>query len=168
NYGDSPITKGLKRTMTFFPLAQTVSPADQSKPDSQVTELLKTSGSSFTTPKLTHEVSYNPKTDMKGPLSLGVAASKNVSYKTARLVVIGDSDFASNEAIGQSSNGDLFYNAVDWLASDQNLISIRPKTAKARNVTLTDSQATALRWADIFALPGVVLVFGLAIWWKRR
>ncbi|MGH9688996.1 MAG: GldG family protein [Candidatus Acidiferrales bacterium] len=168
DYGDSPITKGLQRTMTFFPLAQTVSAADQSKPDPQITELLKTSGSSFTTPKLAHEVSFDPKTDTRGPLSLGVAATRKEESKTARLVVIGDSDFASNEAIGQSSNGDLFYNAVDWLASDQNLISIRPKTTASRNVSLTDSQAMALRWADIFALPGIVLIFGLAIWWKRR
>jgi ABC-type uncharacterized transport system involved in gliding motility auxiliary subunit len=168
DYGESAITKGLQRTMTFFPLAQTVTPADQSKLDPQVTELLKTSGSSFTTPKLAREVSYNPKTDMKGPLSLGVSAEKKVGDKTARLVVIGDSDFASNEAIGQSSNGDLFFNAVDWLASDQNLISIRPKTAKARNVNLTESQSMALRWAGIIGLPGIVLVFGIAIWWKRR
>jgi len=168
NYGDSPITKGLQHTMTFFPLAQTVTPADQSKLDPQITELLKTSGSSFTTPKLAREVSYDPKTDMKGPLSLGVAAEKKVGDKTARLVVIGDSDFASNEAIGQSSNGDLFFNAIDWLASDQNLISIRPKVAKSRNVTLTDSQAAALRWADIFGLPGIVLIVGFAMWWKRR
>lgn len=168
DYGNSPITKGLQRTMTFFPLAQTVMPADPSKSDPQITELLKTSSSSFTTPKLASEVSYNPKTDMKGPLSLGVSAEKKVGDKTARLVVIGDSDFASNEAIGQSSNGDLFFNAIDWLASDQNLISIRPKVATSRNVNLTDSQATTLRWADIFALPGIVLVVGIAIWWKRR
>jgi ABC-type uncharacterized transport system involved in gliding motility auxiliary subunit len=168
DYGDSPITKTLQRTMTFFPLAQTVMPADPSKPDPQITELLKTSSSSFTTPKLAREVSYDPKTDMKGPLSLGVSAEKKVDDKTARLVVIGDSDFASNEAIGQSSNGDLFFNAVDWLASDQNLISIRPKVAKSRNVNLTESQETALRWADIFALPGIVLFLGIAIWWKRR
>jgi ABC-type uncharacterized transport system involved in gliding motility auxiliary subunit len=168
DYGNSPITKGLQRTMTFFPLAQTVSIADESKTEPQDVELLKTSGSSFTTPKLAREISYNPKTDSRGPLSLGVAASKKVGDKTARLVVLGDSDFASNEAIGRSSNGDLLFNAVDWLASDQNLISIRPKSVANRHVNLTDSQAMALRWADIVALPGIVLFLGLAIWWKRR
>ncbi len=168
DYGDSPITKGLQRTMTFFPLARTVSVADKSQPEPQAVELLKTSGRSFTTPKLAREVSYDPKTDSMGPLSLGVAASKKVGKKSARLVVIGDSDFASNEAIGQSSNGDLFLNSVDWLAADQTLISIRPKSTTNRHVNLTDSQAIALRWADIFALPGVVLIFGAAIWWKRR
>jgi gliding motility-associatede transport system auxiliary component len=168
DYGDSPITKGLERTMSFFPLARTVSIADKSKLDPQAVELLKTSGRSFTTPKLADKISYDPKTDAIGPLSLGVAASKKVDNKTARLVVVGDSDFASNEAIGQSSNGDLFYNMIDWLAADQNLISIRPKSATNRRVNLTDAQAVGLRWADLFALPGIVLLVGIAIWWKRR
>lgn len=168
DYGVSPITKGLQRTMTFFPLARTVSIADESKPEPHAVELLKTSARSFTTPKLAREVSYDPKTDSMGPLSLGVAASKKEGDKTARLVVIGDSDFASNEAIGQSSNGDLFFNSIDWLAADQNLISIRPKSTTNRHVNLTQSQALGLRWADIFALPGVVLILGIAIWWKRR
>ena len=168
DYGDSPITKTLQRTMTFFPLAQTVTPADQSKLDPQITELLKTSNSSFTTPKLAREVSYDPKTDSMGPLSLGVAASKKVGSKTARLVAIGNSSFASNEVFGQSSNGDLFLNSVDWLTADQNLISIRPKSPTNRTVNLTESGQKALSWADIFGLPGVVLLVGIAIWWKRR
>lgn len=168
DYGDSPITKELQRTMTFFPLAQTVTKADPSKFDSQITDLLKTSGSSFTTPKLASEVRYDAKTDMKGPLTLGVAAEKKFGDKTARLVVIGDSDFASNAYIGEQSNGNLFLNTIDWLASDQNLISIRPKTATNRNVTLTQAQMIGLHWIDFFTLPGVVLIIGLAIWWRRR
>jgi gliding motility-associatede transport system auxiliary component len=168
DYGNSPITKTLQRTMTFFPLARTVSIADSSKPVPQAVELLKTSPRSFTTPKLASEVSYNPKTDSMGPLSLGVAASKKVGTKTARLVAIGNSNFASNEAFGQSSNGDLFLNSVDWLTADQNLISIRPKSPTNRSINLTLSDQKILGWADIFALPGAVLIVGIAIWWKRR
>ncbi|MGC2334067.1 MAG: GldG family protein, partial [Candidatus Acidiferrales bacterium] len=48
NYGDSPITQTLQRTMTFFPLARTVSIADKSKLEPQDTELLMTSQQSFT------------------------------------------------------------------------------------------------------------------------
>lgn len=167
NYGDSPITKTLQRTMTFFPLARTVSIADKSKIDPMDTELLMTSQQSFTTPKLEHEVSYNPKTDTMGPLSLGVAASDPDS-KNARLVVIGDSDYASNEAIGQTSNGDLFFNSVDWLAQDENLISIRPKSAANRRIVLTQGQSIGLEWFELFLLPGFVIILGISIWWKRR
>jgi len=167
NYGDSPITKTLQRTMTFFPLARTVSIADKSKIEPMDTELLMTSQQSFTTPKLKDEVSYDPKTDTMGPLSLGVAASDPDS-KNARLVVIGDSDFASNEAIGQTSNGDLFLNAIDWLAQDENLISIRPKSPTNRRIVLTQGQSVGLEWFEIFLLPAFVIILGISIWWKRR
>jgi gliding motility-associatede transport system auxiliary component len=167
SYGDSPITKGLQRTMTFFPLARTVSIADKSTFEPQDTELLMTSQQSFTTPKIEHEVSYNPKTDKMGPLSLGVAADRT-GEKDARLVVIGDSDFASNQVIDQASNGDLFFNAIDWLAQDENLISIRPKSPTSRRIVLTEGQSVGLEWFELFLLPGFVVILGISIWWRRR
>ncbi len=168
-YGDSPITKSLQRQMTYFPIARTVSIADKSKPDPEAVELLKTSPQSFTKVKLEHTVKYDPKTDTLGPLSLGVAASRKVDDKSARLVVIGDSDFATNQVLGgPGSDSDLFLNSINWLAQDENLISIRPKPETSRHITLTVAQATALAWIDRFFLPGLVIIVGISIWWKRR
>jgi ABC-type uncharacterized transport system involved in gliding motility auxiliary subunit len=65
-------------------------------------------------------------------------------------------------------NGDLFYNTINWLAQDENLISIRPKSITNRRVTLTEGQASGLRWLDMIFLPGLVIVSGIYIWWKRR
>jgi ABC-type uncharacterized transport system involved in gliding motility auxiliary subunit len=166
DYGDSPITRTLARHMTFYPLARTVSIADKAKSVPLDVELLKTSERSFTTPKLEHEVKYDAKTDQMGPLSLAVAGSND--EQKSRLVVIGDSDFASNQAVGQASNGDLFYNTIDWLAQDENLISIRPKAPTSRQVTLTLAQRAGLQWLDLIFLPGIVILTGVAIWWKRR
>ncbi len=45
----------------------------------------------------------------------------------ARLVVFGDSDFASNTYLGLSGNNDLFLNAVSWMAEEADLIAIRAK-----------------------------------------
>lgn len=168
DYGDSPITKNLAQGMTFFDLARTVSLADKSKSDPQAVELLKTSPRSFTIPKMEKEVTYDPKTDTLGPLSLGVAASREVGDKSARIVVIGDSDYASNQWINSQHNGDLFYNTIDWLAQDENQISIRPKQPTDRRVTLTAAQATLLRWLDLLFLPGIVLISGIYVWWKHR
>jgi len=169
DYGDSPVTKTLQGGMTFFPLARTASIADKAKADPQAVELLKTSARSFTIPNLKQkEVTFDPKTDTAGPLSLGVAADRGSGDNTERLVVIGDSDFAENQWVSQQHNGDLFFNAVDWLAQDENLISIRPKAATNRRVTLTAAQATVLRWLDLLFLPGIVILAGITIWWKRR
>jgi len=170
DFGDSPITKGFTRSATFFPMARTASIADKSKSIPEMVDLLKTSDRSFTIPNLPkgNKISFDPKTDTRGPLSLGVSGSRKVGEKNARLVVIGNSQFAMNPYISQLRNGDLFYNAIDWLAADENLISIRPKAATNRQVNLTEGQASALKWLDLVFLPGLVIFAGIMIWWKRR
>ena len=45
----------------------------------------------------------------------------------ASLVVIGDSDFASNEHFDSAGNGDLFLNSANFLVGDVSLINIRPR-----------------------------------------
>jgi len=168
-YGSSPITKGFTGGMTYFPLARTVSIADTSKTDPEAVELLKTSPRSFTTPNLKEKkITYNPKTDTLGPLSLAVEANRKAGDKTERLVVIGDSDFASNRAVNDYRNGDLFYNTINWLAQDENLISIRPKSPANRRVNMTTGQEAALHWLDLVFFPGAVILSGVFIWWERR
>ncbi len=166
DYGDSPITKNLQGGMTFFELARTVSVADKAKSDPQAVELLKTSDRSFTLPKFTREVKLDPKT--AASVSLGVAASRSAGDKGVRLVVIGNSAFAENQWLGLQHNGDLFFNTIDWLAQDENLISIRPKPATARRITLTEAQMAVLQWFELLFLPGFVILVGVSIWWKHR
>ncbi|HXZ13110.1 MAG TPA: Gldg family protein [Candidatus Sulfotelmatobacter sp.] len=171
DYGPSPITKDFGRTMTLFPVARTVTVADKSKAQPQTVELLKTSVRSFTIPGIKpgqEKVSFDPKTGSVGPLTLGVSADRKEGEKDARLVVIGNSGFAANQWLSQQRNGDLFFNTINWLVQDENLISIRPKTQLNRRVNLTAGQASALKWLDLVLLPGVVILSGVYIWWKRR
>lgn len=169
DYGDSPIVRNFNNSMTFFPLARTVSIADTSKPNPVSVELLKTSAASFTVPNLGNgTVRYDPKTDQRGPLPLGVAAEKKSGSTDARLVVIGNSQFATNHWVGQQRNGDLFFNAINWLTEEENLISIRPKEAANRRVTLTEAQQRELSWFSMVFLPLIVIIGGIYIWVKRR
>jgi ABC-type uncharacterized transport system involved in gliding motility auxiliary subunit len=169
DYGDSPITKGFRGTMTIFPLARTVGIADQSKASPDEIELLKTTARSWATPKITGKtVSFDPKRDTQGPLSLGVAVDRKEGKQTARLVVIGNSVFATNRWVGEQRNGDLFYNSISWLAQDEGLISIRPKSPTNRRVTMTASQQRTLMWISLFILPGIIVIGGIWVWWRRR
>ena len=171
DFGNSPITKGFSGSVAFFPLARTVSIANPSQPTPTDVELLKTSARSFTIPKLEKgqkELKFDEKTDKLGPLSLGVSAEKKADAHTARLVVIGNSQYAQNSLITQQRNGDLFYNSVNWLAQDENMMSIRPKSSTSRSVTLTETQIALLKWIDMIFIPGIVLISGIYIWFKRR
>ncbi|HLV00294.1 MAG TPA: Gldg family protein [Acidobacteriota bacterium] len=86
----------------------------------------------------------------------------------ARLVVIGDSDFATNGYFRSSVNGDLFLNAVSWLAQDTDLISIRPKDPENRTITLTASQSRLIFWATVIFFPLATLFLGVSVWYRRR
>jgi ABC-type uncharacterized transport system involved in gliding motility auxiliary subunit len=169
NYGAHTITKNFSRTMTIFPLARSVKSGEKSQPEEQETELLRTSPESWAETELKgNTAKFDEGKDTKGPISLGVAASKKVGEKEARLVVIGDSDFATNRYLGAQGNGDLFFNAVNWLAQDEELISIRPKSPANRRVNLTRSQQNMFFWFSIVFLPGAAVAAGAIIWWKRR
>jgi ABC-type uncharacterized transport system involved in gliding motility auxiliary subunit len=166
-YGSHPITKDFGRqAMTFYPLARSVT--GESKGDITVTELLKTSEASFGETELQgNEAKFDEGKDNKGPLTLGVAASKKVGDKEARLVVIGDSDFASNAYQRSAANADLFVNSINWLAQEEDLISIRPKSQTDRKVELTPAANNILFWLTLL-MPLAVIGAGIQIWWKRR
>ena len=71
-----------------------------------------------------------------------------------RVVVVGDSDFAANGVLGIQGNRDLFMNTVGWLSQQENLISIRPKEADDRRITLTATQQTNIAWLSLLIIPG--------------
>ncbi len=85
-----------------------------------------------------------------------------------RLVVIGDSDFASNQLLDAYRNRDLFVNAVDWLAGDVQAISVRPNRSRASRLALSAEQFSRLRYLSLFVLPEAIAFLGVLAWWSRR
>jgi ABC-type uncharacterized transport system involved in gliding motility auxiliary subunit len=59
-------------------------------------------------------------------------------------------------------------NSVNWLAQDEDLISIRPKSSTNRRVDLTESQRNTLFWLLVALIPLAVIGSGGYIWWKRK
>ena len=65
-------------------------------------------------------------------------------------------------------NRDLVSNMINWLSSDEDLISIRPKETEDRPLNVSTQKLNAIFWLSILIFPGAVVAFGLATWWKRR
>ena len=85
-----------------------------------------------------------------------------------RVVVLGDSDFASNGLLGFQGNQDFFLNTVAWLAQDSDLISIRPREPEDQRMFLTQQQQKNVLLLSLLLIPGTFVVLGIATWWKRR
>ena len=170
DYGTSPITKGFQGCHDVFSAGADCLDCGPVQSDISSVELLKTSAGQFRREENHREleVKFDPATDLRGPLSLGVSAEKKTGDKDTRLVVIGNSTFATDQWGKLQRNGDLFFNAVNWLAQDENLISIRPKNPENRQVTLSEAQQRGLQWFSVILLPGLVILAGVWIWWKRR
>ena len=94
-----------------------------------------------------------------------VAAPTNLE---GRMVVVGDSDWVNNSNLSLYFNEDFFLNAVGWLAGEEELISIRPRATRASRVMLTEAESWAVFYSSVLLLPEIVLLAGLAIWWRRR
>jgi ABC-type uncharacterized transport system involved in gliding motility auxiliary subunit len=85
-----------------------------------------------------------------------------------RFVVIGSSGWLANGFLGFNGNGDLAINVVSWLASDEDMIAIRPRPKDERTIALNGGQMNRLRITSQFGLPLGVVLAGFAVWWRRR
>ncbi len=117
------------------------------------------------------EAAYDEGADLEGPLAMAMsmeAYGEDEGAVGTRLVVFGDSDFVANGNMSLGGNLDLFLNTVNWLAEEEELISIRPVAEVSREIILSAGQARFLQYSSIIFLPAVVLLVGLAVWWRRR
>jgi ABC-type uncharacterized transport system involved in gliding motility auxiliary subunit len=191
SYGTHAITDRFN-LLTAYPLARSVSPVEGGVNGHTAQTLVNTSKNSWAESDIKRLVTSGQvereldKGDKAGPVSLAAAVSAPAAEAPAaptasdgskpsdapkpetRLVVFGDSDFVSNGYLGIPGNRDLFLNAVNWLAQQENLISIRPRDPEDRRVSLTADQARRIFWLSILIIPGLILLAGVHTWWRRR
>jgi hypothetical protein len=124
-------------------------------------------------------ISYNQGSDQPGPLPVAVSieaiaelqgqpVQTTDGFVKTSIVIIGDTDFASNQAFSSAKNGDLFINSVNWLAADFELITIRPKESAFRELVLTSPERNFVRWSGWLLMPSLIGMAGVWIWWRRR
>jgi ABC-type uncharacterized transport system involved in gliding motility auxiliary subunit len=170
SYEYHPIVNDMKEVATAFPIARSLD-IKSSGDKVTVEKLFSTSGNSYATTNLSSgEISINPAKDKKGPLALAAAGT----YKTGnennqgRFVVVGSSGWVANNILRFNGNRDLFMNMMNWLSSDEDLISIRPKEPEDRRLTVTQRQMSTVLYSSVIGLPLIVIFAGLGVWWRRR
>ncbi|MGA9380892.1 MAG: Gldg family protein [Phormidium sp.] len=186
SYGNHPITQDFQNRYSFYPSAKAI---DIVKPIDNVktTPLLLTSEQTWAESNL-DQIEFNAESDRQGPLILGMALSRPIESanlpatptpnqenksdkpnQETRMVVLGNTDFATNGLFSQHINGDVFLNSISWLSQqDDRLLSIRPKEQKNRRISMTFLQTSLLAWLSIIIVPFLGLLTAGFLWWRRR
>lgn len=183
-YTTHPITQTLKEGNVFACLVVARSIlSGESKYSGSFENIITTSPQGYGKEEATFDLSrarFNPRTDIAGPVPLAVAGTYDIEGRDvpARIVVFGDATFALNAYInpdqGQSvdvafaGNKDLFMNTVAYLLEARQKITIRPKEASIKNLTLTTTQTNFIRYVAQIGLPCLFGILGILIWFLRR
>ena len=188
-YPSHPIVSAF-RVITAYPFARSVRPASGAADGRSAQTFIESSPQSWAETGLADlfagkPVSFDEGRDSQGPVSLGAAVSATAPNPPAaaegaekpsedapkpqtRVAAIGDSDFAANGYLGIQGNRDLFLNTVNWLAEQENLISIRPRDPEDQRLTLTGAARTFVLWGPMLLLPLAIAILGFTVLRRRR
>jgi ABC-type uncharacterized transport system involved in gliding motility auxiliary subunit len=168
-YDSHPIVREMKGSATGFPLSRSLDTKSGEK--TSVDRLFGSSESSLSTSKLDSD-RINPADpkNKKGPMTIGAAGTYKGAKENSqgRFVVVGSSQWAANGFLGFNGNRDLALNALNWLSSDEDLISIRPKEPEDRKLTMTKAQVKWVGLTSLLLIPLIVIGTGISIWFRRR
>lgn len=179
-YGNHPITESFGNGRSFYPVARPLKITEIS--GVQETPLLFTPQNSQAQPIAEgEELTVDTNQEPQGPFVIGAAFTRPVKTAVAkedssvdqseesRLVVIGNSSFATDGLFSQQLNGDVFLNSVNWLSKiDNPTLSIQPKEITNRRFEMTVQQQIFLTLLALVVFPLAGLIGAGLLWAKRR
>jgi len=181
-YGEHPITRGMKNIVTMFYMPRSVEPASGAGEDvpadkPRVTPLALTSEGwaemnlKETPPRFQSEV------DRPGPVSVAAAIERGavsgieVELKPTRIVVVGDSYFVSNGALEEEAVGgnlDFLMSCVNWLLEREELMAISARMPEEVRLDMDSAQLRLLFIIVIAGVPSLAALAGFIVWLARR
>ena len=174
-YGNHSITRPISNPFfsSVYPSVRSVNLGNPGG-DISLVELVLTSNQSWAETDLgglaegQTEISFSESADQLGPIALAVSAERMASDE-GRLVVFGDSDYANNNNLLTLANLDVFVNSVDWVAGEEELISLTPKETTQRTVIPPQTYVLNLIFlVTVVIIPGLALLAGVVVWVQRR
>jgi ABC-type uncharacterized transport system involved in gliding motility auxiliary subunit len=166
-YDSQAIVRPMQRVPTAFPLARSLDV--KSGASATIEKMFGTTEDSLAVNDIGPNGAIDPKKGKKGPFTLA-AAGTTAGTNKGRFVVFGTARWAQNNLMNSNAlgNRDLFANSINWLASDEDLISIRPKETENQTLNMTGQRGTLMFWLSVVIFPLAVVGMGLGTWWQRR
>ena len=166
---DHPITQNLTENyIVILPQARSISIGEPKENIVQTAIIMTTEQSWGETELVAEETpAFSAEKDIPGPLNLAVAG-ENAATK-GRVIVFGNSIFATDEIFDAYGNGNMFINSVDWASEQEDLLNITPRQQTTRTLDQIESWKLVLMViVTIFVLPGLTIFFGISSWLSRR
>jgi ABC-type uncharacterized transport system involved in gliding motility auxiliary subunit len=164
SYGQHAIVRVMGDNASVFPLSRSL----EVKAPAETLFSSSDDSYSLTNPKLPIKEA-DLATARKGPFVLGAAATVGSGATQGRVVVVGSSNWMENLMFSAPvANRDLALNMMNWLTSDEDLISIRPKAPEDRRLQVTGSGLRIIFLTSVVFLPLIVIFSGVSVWFKRR
>jgi len=177
-YSHHVITQHLD-SMTVYPTSQALEfiENDDWKADTLLETLPRTWSE---TDEITPDMSLDS-SDIPGPLIIGLSLTRSVRQNEfdfeeladlnnidQRIVIIGDSDFASNAYLGQGGNLDITMSIINWLVKEDAFINIPSRTNLDGSLNLSKTEQIIIGFSFLLIIPAGLMLTGLVIWFKRR
>jgi hypothetical protein len=163
------VTKLLEGLPVVFPVIRSVGVVEKPPSGVTATVLAETSVDGWGETNLADletKVEKDDK-DVAGPVPLAVAAETG-TVKRARVVVVGDADFASTGGIANAANLYLLTSSVNWLLDREALVSIPPKSTDQVAVVLSRGDIARITLFVLLILPACAIGLGIVVWFRRR
>jgi ABC-type uncharacterized transport system involved in gliding motility auxiliary subunit len=172
SYGDHQITRDFG-VATMFEGARPLKVAERGEYGGRPVSLARTSERSFvTTERVGNQIRVDPSRDRRGPFVLAAATAIKsgdaARPEELRLVVFGDSDFASNALLRQQGNRDLFLRTAAWLAGEEQATIVNVQGHENRRIQLSERTKVWMYLINIGLMPLLPLTAGVIAFLRSK
>ncbi len=114
------------------------------------------------------DVQMDKSNDVMGPFDLGIIAKRTDTASGSTAIIFGDADFICNESIGYSGNRDLIINSINWLAGNNKLLAILPRTLEIPRITFSGNDSSKIFTLCVIGVPLLIIIMGGIVYLYRR
>ncbi len=153
------------------PASQSLTLSNENLQNAKTTSLLKTTEKSYGVLNIESGSLEKSEGDIDGPLTVAAISEKADDQKGGKIFVIGSLQAIEVSGIltdSSYSNGDFIMNAMSYISGKGDALGIRPKKISASSLVMTEKQIKTVSVLVQYIIPIIVILFGLAIWLKRR
>ncbi len=165
NYGFHEITDNFHLMTSFEMPKQILKLSNKESKNYKTTILLSSSTNSWgETGTVSDKSVFDEDSDIPGPIVFGVVINTGKS----KIVLISDSDYATNSYIGFAGNSDLYINILSWLTQQEDLIEIQSKGFAYQIINAPKKIVLFFFAFGVIGIPLIIITTGIFVWIKKK